>query len=87
MGGFESGVPNRESGLALAEFRHGVLRMNAAVIMVNLIEEMVDLKVQQRTESHMKATPEVARLLVEKRYTDQKRLEHIRDELVRLLSS
>lgn len=57
-----------------------------ALTMVNLIEEMVDLKVQQHTESHMKVNPELSRILAEKRYTDQKRLEHIRVELVRQLS-
>jgi hypothetical protein len=58
-----------------------------AVTLVNLIEEMVDLKVQQRTESHIKTTPELARILAEKRVTDHRRLEHIRDELVRQLSA
>jgi hypothetical protein len=58
-----------------------------AVMLVNLIEEMVDLKVQQRTESHLKASPEIARILAEKRVTDHKRLEYIRDELVRQLST
>ncbi len=50
-----------------------------------LIEEMMDLKVQQYAESQMRATPEVARLLQDKRETDRRRLEQIRIELVRLL--
>ena len=56
-----------------------------AVTMVNLIEEMMDLKLQRLAESQMKPNPEVARILVEKRVTDQRRLEHIRTELARLL--
>ena len=61
------------------------VRMNALTL-VNLIEEMMDLKLQQHSESHLKPNPEVARILAEKRVTDQRRLEHIRAELVRLLT-
>jgi hypothetical protein len=50
---------------------------------VKLLEEMVDLKVQQVAELHLKPTPEVARLLLHKRDTDRRRLEQIRAELVR----
>jgi hypothetical protein len=53
--------------------------------LVSLIEEMMDLKVQQYAESNMRPTPEVARLLQEKRETDRRRLEQIRTELVRVL--
>lgn len=59
--------------------------MNAATL-VNLIEEMMDLKVQRFAESQMKPNPEVARILAEKRLTDQRRLEQIRGELTRLLA-
>jgi hypothetical protein len=52
---------------------------------VKLIEEMVDLKLQQYAESQMRPTPEVARLLHEKRETDRRRLEQIRSELARIL--
>jgi hypothetical protein len=52
---------------------------------VKLIEEMMDLKVQQLAESQMKLTPELARLLHEKRETDRRRLEQIRSELARVL--
>ena len=52
---------------------------------VRLIEEMMDLKVQQYAESQMKLTPELARLLQEKRETDRRRLEQIRSELARIL--
>ncbi len=53
--------------------------------LVSLFEEMMDLKVQQYAESVMKPSPEVARILQEKRETDRKRLEQIRLELVRFL--
>ena len=52
---------------------------------IGLIEEMVDLKIQQSAESSMKATPEIVRIMHEKRQTDQRRLEQIRAELVRSL--
>ena len=52
---------------------------------VKLIEEMIDLKLQQQSEAHIKPTPEVARLLQEKRVTDRKRLEQIRAELTRII--
>ncbi len=52
---------------------------------VTLIEEMMDLKVQQFAESQMRPTPEVARILHEKRETDRRRLDQIRAELGRLL--
>lgn len=51
---------------------------------VKLIEEMVDLKIQQYAESQMRVTPELGRLLHEKRETDRRRLDQIRAELVRL---
>jgi len=60
--------------------------MNAEKL-VKLIEEMMDLKVQQYAESHLKPNPEVARLLMEKRETDRRRLEQIRAELARLISA
>ncbi|MCL4787269.1 MAG: hypothetical protein KJ070_10805 [Verrucomicrobia bacterium] len=62
--------------------------MNAENI-VKLIEEMVDLKVQQfraDATAHLKSNPDIARLLAEKKETDQRRLDHIRTELVRLLN-
>jgi len=58
--------------------------MNADTI-VKLIEEMTDLKVQQYAETQLKATPELAQILGEKRATDRRRLEQIRAELGRLL--
>jgi ubiquinone biosynthesis protein Coq4 len=59
--------------------------MNAEIL-VELIEEMMDLKVQQHAETHMKSNPEVARILAEKRETDRRRLEQLRAEMARLLS-
>ena len=53
--------------------------------MIRLIEEMMDLKIQQYAESQMRPTPDIARLLSEKRQTDHRRLEQIRVELVRFL--
>jgi hypothetical protein len=54
---------------------------------VKLIEEMVDLKIQQHAESNLKPTPEVAKLLNEKRITDHRRLEQIKAELIRMMGS
>ena len=54
---------------------------------VGLLEEMVDIKVQQQTEAHMKPTPEIAAVLHRKRETDRRRLEQIRAELIRILSA
>ena len=53
--------------------------------LIGLIEEMMDLKIQQYAESSMKPTPEIARILSEKKETDHRRLEQIRAELVRFL--
>ena len=61
------------------------LSMNAENI-VKLIEEMVDLKVQQQAASHLKANPEISRLLAEKRESDRRRMELVRAELVRQLN-
>ena len=51
-----------------------------------MLEEMMDLKVQQYAESIMKPSPEVARILAEKKETDRRRLDQIRAELVRMLT-
>jgi hypothetical protein len=56
-----------------------------AEAMVQLMEEMMDIKIQQLAQSSMKVTAEVARLLQDKRDTDRRRLEQIRTELVRIL--
>ena len=53
---------------------------------VKLIEEMVDLKLQQYAESQMRPTPEVAKILHEKRETDRRRLDQIRSELTRIFT-
>ncbi len=54
---------------------------------VGLFEEMVDIKIQQYAETHLKLSPELSRLLQDKRETDRRRLEQIRVELVRLVDS
>lgn len=54
---------------------------------IALLEEMVDIKVQQHTESHLKVTAELAGVLHQKRETDRRRLDQIRAELVRVLTA
>lgn len=54
---------------------------------VNLMEEMIDLKVQQHLEMRVKGSPEVIRLLQEKRETDRRRLDQIKVSLVQVLSA
>ena len=51
-----------------------------------LIEEMIDLKIQRHAETQLKVSPELTRLLEEKRETDRRRMEQLRTELGRLLS-
>lgn len=53
---------------------------------IALLEEMVDLKVQQHTEAHLKTSPEIAAVLMQKRETDRRRLDQIRSELIRVLT-
>jgi hypothetical protein len=60
--------------------------MNAETL-VKLIEEMIDLKLQQQAQANLKVSPEIARILEEKRITDRRRLEQIRAELIRLLGA
>jgi hypothetical protein len=55
--------------------------------LVSMLEEMMDVKIQQYAETTMRPTPEVARILQEKRETDRRRLEQIRTELVRFLET
>ena len=59
--------------------------MNAETF-VKLLEEMIDLKIQKQAEVNLKPSPEMGRLLAEKRHTDRKRLDQIRTELVRTMS-
>jgi hypothetical protein len=53
--------------------------------LIGLIEEMMDLKIQQHAEASMKTSPELSRLLYDKKQTDQRRLEQIKAELIRSL--
>ena len=55
--------------------------------LVGLIEELIDLKIQQHAETSMKTTPEIARILCDKRETDQRRLAQIRRDLLSFLQS
>ncbi len=55
--------------------------------LIGLLEEMMDLKIQQYAESNLKPSPELARILHEKKETDRRRLDQIRAELVRFLQS
>ena len=57
------------------------------ITFLGLLEELIDIKVQQQTESHLKPSPEVAAVLHQKRETDKRRLDQIRAELVRLLTA
>ena len=60
--------------------------MNSEMV-VKLIEEMVDIKVQQQAEMSLQLKPEFRRLLEEKRYANSRRLEMVRQELKRLFDS
>ena len=53
---------------------------------VALIEEMIDLKIQQQMEAHIKTTQQVSRLLHQKREEDRQRLRQIKEDLIKLLS-
>ena len=54
---------------------------------IELIEELIDLKIQQYAESNLKPSPEVARILHEKLVTDRRRLNQIKAELIRFMNS
>ena len=56
--------------------------------LVRLLEEMMELKIRSSVvPAHLKLTPDLSRMLQDKRETDRHRLEQIRSELVRFLSS
>ena len=57
------------------------------ITFLGLLEEMIDIKVQQNTEARLKTSPEVAAVLSQKRETDKRRLDQIRAELLRLMST
>jgi hypothetical protein len=56
-----------------------------AEVWVRLIEELIDLKLARFAETNMKLSPDLTRLLQDKRETDRQRLQQIRVELVRTL--
>ena len=53
--------------------------------LAELIEEMIDLKVRQTAQPSHQLSPDVARMLEQKRFADRQRLQQIRTELIRLL--
>ena len=55
--------------------------------LIGLLEEMMDLKLQQYAQAHLKLTPEVVQILQQKKETDRRRIDQIRKELVRFLES
>jgi len=57
------------------------------ITFLGLLEEMIDIKIQQQTEARLKTTPEIAAVLHQKRETDKRRIDQIRAELLRLMSS
>ena len=58
----------------------------SAEAFVDMIEEIVDLKIQQHVEARLKTSAELSKFLQEKRETDRRRLEQLKVELVRLLN-
>ena len=58
-----------------------------AEYLVQLLEEMMDLKLQHYAQTQLKVTPEMAGFLHDKRETDRRRLDQIRMELVRFLEN
>lgn len=52
---------------------------------VRLIEEMIDLKLARFAEANIKLSPDLTRLLQDKRESDRQRLQQVRTELVRTL--
>ena len=55
--------------------------------LIGSLEEMMDLKLQQYAQTHLKLTPEVAQILQAKKETDRRRLDQLRKELVRFLET
>lgn len=53
---------------------------------VKLFEEMVDIKIQLQLAVSLKLSPELSKVLAEKREVDRRRLEQIRTELIQFLS-
>ena len=53
---------------------------------VKLIEDMIDLKIQQQLEAHIKTSQQVSGLLHKKREEDRQRLRQIKEELVKMLT-
>jgi len=67
--------------------RHDLIQTMTAETLIRLLEEMMDIKIQRYAQYHLKLNPEVAKILMEKRETDRRRLDQILVELVRFLDS
>jgi len=59
------------------------MTLMTAETLIGLLEEMMDLKLQRYTQAHLKLTPDVAQILHEKKETDRRRLDQIRNDLIR----
>ena len=59
----------------------------SAETFVSLIEEMVELKVQHHLAQHAKVPAHLSRVVADKRESDRLRGEHIKAELIRLLTT
>jgi len=79
--------PLNSSGILSSAVVHLLLYVApmTAEAWVRLIEELIDLKLARFAEANMKLSPELARLLQDKRDTDRQRLQQVRAELVRTL--
>lgn len=53
--------------------------------LIGLLEEMIDLKIQLYVGLHLRPTPDLTRLLSDKRESDKRRLEEIRLELAEIM--
>ena len=58
--------------------------MNDGERLLKLIEEMVELKVELHAAMPTGGKPEILRLVSQKRYEDQQRLEQVRGEILHL---
>jgi len=59
----------------------------SAETFVKLLEELVDMKVQYHLANQMKASPELTRVLAQKRESDRQQTERIRQELINALTA
>lgn len=55
--------------------------------LIGLLEEMIDLKIQLYVGLHLRSTPDLTRLLSDKREIDKQRLDEIRSELAEFMQT